>query len=152
VIQIATETFVTAFMIASAVGAGIVIVFFALIASMTDRTSERKTEKTREEPDETARIPQYSNASNTPNVNEAKNFPNYTDFLFSADFILFSLTALFAFNWLSSQPTSRTDASWTILVFFFIASIFLLTLVAGTGILEITRTIKNNRHNDADKR
>lgn len=143
-IQIPTETFVTAFMIASAIGAGVVIAFFALVASMTDRTSERKAEKPQEEHEETAKTPEDSNVFNTANVNEAKNFPNYIDFLFSADFILFSVTALFAFNWLSSTAAYRTDTSWTILAFFFIASIFLLILVAGTGIIEITRTIKNN--------
>jgi hypothetical protein len=157
VIQVPTETFVSAIMTASVSGAGLVIAFYAFVALMSDRIFERRTEKLQDKHDEIKRIREAPNAFNSENleqttaklkalsdaVNEVKAFPSYLGFLAFADFMLFAFTALLSFSWLSNEPVSRTYTSWLVLAFFFIASIFVFIFVGGTGIAEVYRTIKD---------
>jgi len=157
VIQTPTETLVAAIMTASVTGAGLVIAFYAFVASMSDKIFQRRVEKLQEKRDEIKKIREDSDNFNSANlkqtseklktlseaINEVNNFPSYLGYLVLADFILFSMSAILAFSWLSNEAEIRPYTTWMILFFFFSASIVVFIFVGLAGIVEVYGTIKD---------
>lgn len=150
-----TETMVTGIMTASVTGAGLVIAFYALLAAMSDRIFERRVQKLHEKHEEVKSIQSESHAFESSNfgatskrmsslndeIEEIQSFPKYLGPFITADFLLFILSASFAFYWLVTSGADRTVLWGNLVVFAFIGSLALLVLSGVSGITEVYKTI-----------
>lgn len=152
-----SETFVSSILTASVTGAGLVIAYYAFIGSMADRIFQRRADKLEQRHEAIRKIREDTQAFETTNlektmkklktlsdgVNEISTFPNYLGYFVFIDFMLFSLSAAFAFNWLSTDAIQRNDNQWILLGGVFIGALLLLIFVGGSGIVEVYRTMQD---------
>lgn len=153
---------VTGIMTASVTGAGLVIAFYALLATMSERIFERrirklekKQEMTRELKDARAiDIPDRDIAymgKKRPHVeqltsladeyDEFESFPRYLGPLVGFDFALFITTSFVAFYWLASDRPFQLGNLVGILFMF---SIIVLGVYGVSGIAEVYATMRDS--------
>ena len=156
-IHTVSETFVSGIMTASVTGAGLVIAYYAFVASMANRIFQRRAEKLEQKHEEIRKIREDTQAFETANldkttkklktlsdsVSEISTFPSYLGIFVFLDFFLFSVSATFAFSWLSTDIAQRTDSQWYPVAGFFLAAIALLIFVGGSGIVEVYSTMQD---------
>jgi hypothetical protein len=156
VVHTVSETFVSGILTASVTGAGLVIAYYAFVASMADRMFQRRVNKLEQKHEEIKKIREDTQAFETANlekttkklktlsdaVNEISIFPSHLGIFVFIDFMLFIFSAVFAFNWLDIDPAFRTNDPWLLLAGTFLAAIGGLMLVGGSGILEVYRLMK----------
>lgn len=144
-------------MTASVTGAGLVIAYYAFVASMADRIFQRRADKLKQKHEEIRKIREDAQAFETANLEKTTNklktlsesvseigtFPGYLGYLVFLDFILFSSSAASAFNWLATDSAQRTDSQWSLVAVLFLAAIAMLIIVGGSGIMEVYKTMKD---------
>lgn len=144
-------------MTASITGAGLVIAYYAFVASMADRIFQRRADKLELKHEEIKKIRENTRAFETANlekttkklktlsddVNEISTFPSYLGYFVFIDFLLFSFSAALAVNWLSTDTAQRADNQWILLAVMFFAAIIVLIFVGGSGIIEVYRTMQD---------
>jgi len=152
-----SETFVSGIMTASVTGAGLVIAYYAFVASMSSEIFQRRADRLQQKHDEIRKIREDTRAFETANlekttkklkdlsdaVNETSTFPSYLGYFVFMDFLLFILSAVLAFNWLVTDPALRIDNQWLTVEAAFLASIIVLIVVGGSGIYEVYGTMKD---------
>lgn len=124
---------------------------------MANRIFQRRADKLEQKHEEIKKIREDTQAFEAANlekttkklkslsddVNEISTFPSHLGYFVFVDFMLFSFSAVLAFNWLSTDAAQRTDGQWLPLAGMFLAAIAVLLGVGGSGIVEVYRTMKD---------
>jgi hypothetical protein len=152
-----SETLVTGIMTASVTGAGLIIAYYAFVASMSSEIFQRRADKLEKKHDEIRKIREDTQAFETETldkttkklkdlsdeVNVTNTFPSYLGFSIFLDFVLFVVSAVLALNWLATDITVRGDSQWFLLEGVFLASMVILFFVGCSGIYEVYGVMKD---------
>jgi hypothetical protein len=139
-------------MAASVTGAGLIIAFYALLAGMSDKIIERRVRRLNEKLEEAKGFQTKPHAFDNSDlgkttkrlnslkdeIDQIKGLPKFLGPFVYADFLLFVFSAAFAFSWLGTGESGRTEILGGLVFAFFVLSLALLLFTGLSGITEFS--------------